>query len=107
MPALHEVRLAPLEVLGELGDVVDALARRVARRQPQPRRVVVQLQVRGGRRLHDLHSPGIQKSFVIWEGQSLSSEKLLMLEKFKAPLGKLLKFPSGFAMFMVMTGHTV
>ena len=40
MPPLHDVRLTPLEVLDQLVDVVDALARRVARGQPQTSRVV-------------------------------------------------------------------
>ena len=58
MPPLHDVRLTPLEVLDQLVDVVDALPRRVARRQPQPRGVVQQLQVRSRGRLHDLNKQG-------------------------------------------------
>ena len=58
MPPLHDVRLTPLEVLDQLVDVVDALPRRVARRQPQPRGVVQQLQVRSRCRLHDLTKQG-------------------------------------------------
>ena len=40
MPPLHNVRLTPLEVLDQLVNVVDALARRVAGRKPQSRGVV-------------------------------------------------------------------
>ncbi len=64
-PPLEQVRLTPLEVAAELSDAVDALAERVAGGQPQPRRLVFQLQAGRVGSLVDLLAGHVPVSVVV------------------------------------------